>query len=300
MTNDWTEVSINTTTIAGELLSDFLLEEGAKGIVLGEWTPENLSETPSEYTTVKAYMSFDYENLDSLEDKIQKQLKSYSQSGLKVGAKEVLIKKVKEDEWSSSWKKYFHVTPVGENFIIKPLWEDYQKNDKDLVINFDPAMAFGTGTHPSTHLCLEKLEQLSSNLDKNINVLDLGTGSGVLSIALSLLGFKKITAIDIDAVAIKASEENFKINNLEINLFKGELKDCKDIYGLILGNLLSEIIESLANDIYEKLNPNGLFIGAGIVKRKENDVINSLKKVGLELQETKYYDDWVLVLFKKP
>ena len=296
MNNDWTEISINTTTIAGELLSDFLLEEGAKGIVLGEWSPDNLSE----YTTVKAYMPFDYENLDQLEEKILRQLRSYSESGLKTGAKEILIKQVKEDDWANSWKQYFHVTPVGKNFIIKPLWEDYTANDHELIINFDPGMAFGTGTHPSTHLCLEKLEEIAEeNTDKNINILDLGTGSGVLAIAMNLLGFKNITAIDIDSVAVKASQENFKINNLEINLFKGELKDTKDNYDFIAGNLLSEIIESLAGDIYQKLNSQGLFMGAGIVKRKEGDVISSLEKAGLKLIDSKYYDDWVLLLFKK-
>lgn len=295
MNNDWTEISINTTTISGELLSEFLIEEGAKGIVLGEWQPENLSE----YTTVKAYMPFDYEQIDELQEKIQQQLKSYSESGLNTGANEIIINKVKEEDWANSWKKYFHVLHIGKNLVIKPLWEDYQPKENELVINFDPGMAFGTGSHPSTHLCMEKLEELSESLDKNINILDLGTGSGILSITLNLLGFKNITAVDIDGVAVRASEENFKINNLDINLFKGELKDCKGNYDFIAGNLLAEIIESLSSQIPEKLNKGGYFMGSGIIKQKEQHVIDALEKNGLTLLERKYLGDWVLLLFKK-
>lgn len=295
MNNDWTEISINTTTIAGELLSDFLIGEGSKGIVLGEWQPETLSE----YTTVKAYFPFDYEKIDELENKIQTQLKSYSESGLNTGANEVLINKVKEEDWANSWKKYFHVLPIGKNLVIKPLWEDYEPKENELVINFDPGMAFGTGSHPSTQLCMEKLEEIHNIIPKDANILDLGTGSGVLSITMSLLGFKNITAVDIDGVAVRASEENFKINDMSINLFKGELKDCNDSYDFIAGNLLAEIIESLAQQISDKLKPNGYFMGAGIIKHKEESVKQALQNAGLTLLETRYHGDWVLVMFKK-
>lgn len=295
MNNDWTEISINTTIIAGELLADFLIEEGAKGIVLGEWQPESLSQ----YTTVKAYMPFDYEHIDELSVKIQEQLKSYIESGLNTGANEILINKVKEEDWANSWKKYFHVLNIGKRLVIKPLWEDYSPKETDLVINFDPGMAFGTGAHPSTQLCMEKLEELSETLDKNINTLDLGTGSGILSITMNLLGFKNITAVDNDGVAVRASEENFKINNMDINLFKGEIKDCNENYDFIAGNLLAEIIESIADKIADKLKPNGLFMGSGIIKHKENSVKEALERNGLKLLETKYQGDWVLVMFRK-
>ncbi|MFN8576712.1 MAG: 50S ribosomal protein L11 methyltransferase [Candidatus Sericytochromatia bacterium] len=295
MNNDWTEISINTTIIAGELLSEFLIEEGAKGIVLGEWQPDNLSE----YTIVKAYMPFDYEKIDELELKIQEQLKSYSESGLNTGANEVLVNKVKEEDWANSWKKYFHVLHIGKNLVIKPLWEDYSPKENDLVINFDPGMAFGTGAHPSTQLCMEKLEELPEIFNKDINILDLGTGSGILSIVMHLLGYENITAIDNDGVAVRASEENFSFNNMKINLFKGEIKDCTENYDFIAGNLLAEIIESIADKIAEKLNPNGLFMGAGIIKHKEESVKKALEINGLKLIETRYQGDWVLVLYKK-
>lgn len=295
MNNDWTEISINTTTIAGELLSDFLIEEGSKGIVLGEWQPKSVSE----YTTVKAYFPFDYEEINELESKIHQQLKSYSESGLNTGANEIIIKKVKEEDWANSWKKYFHVLHIGKNLVIKPLWEDYQAKDTDLVINFDPGMAFGTGAHPSTYLCMEKLEEIPEILSKEANILDLGTGSGVLAMTLDLLGYKNITAIDIDGVAVRASEENFRINNLNIKLFKGELKDCNATYDFIAGNLLAEIIVNLAEQISHKLNTGGYFMGSGIIKHKENAVKEALEKAGLTLIETRYQGDWVLVMFKK-
>ncbi len=186
MNNDWTEISVNTTTIVGELISEFLLEEGAKGIVLGEWKPNDVSE----YTVVKAYLPEEFD-IKEISQKIQDKLNLYAESGLNVGAREILVKTVKEDDWSDSWKKYFHVTHVGKHLVIKPLWEDYQAQKEDLVINFDPGMAFGTGTHPSTHLCLEKIEEIFTNNNSDYNTLDLGTGSGVLAITMDLLGVKK-------------------------------------------------------------------------------------------------------------
>ncbi len=297
MNNDWAELSINTTTIVSELLSEFLLQEGAKGVVLGEWDPDNISE----YTTLKAYYPEEIPNFKELLLKINEKLLSYQKSGLITGAGEISVKLVKEEDWANSWKKYFHTLRIGKNLVIKPLWEEYQVHGTDIVINFDPGMAFGTGTHPSTQLCMEEIEKLAEKIpDKeSFTVLDLGTGSGILAITLNLLGFKKITAVDIDPVAIKASKENFKINNLNINLFQGELKDCNSTFDFIAGNLLAEIIESIANDLYKKLNKEGIFLGSGIIKQKEKDVISSLLASGFIIKDTRYLGDWAMILAKK-
>jgi ribosomal protein L11 methyltransferase len=294
MNNNWTEVSVSTTTIAGELLSDFLISEGAKGIVLGEWD----SVEKSEYTTVKAYFPEDMHNISLLLEKIHYKLDGYYAAGLNVGEKKISINMVMEEDWANSWKQYFKVMHVGKNLVVKPLWEDYQPKDSDLVINFDPGMAFGTGAHPSTRVCMEELEALAPSVsDKdNFNILDLGTGSGILTLVLSLFGFKKLTAVDIDPVAVRAAAENFRINNLAVNLFLGELKDCHETYDLIAGNLLAEIITGITGEIAAKLNPGGIFMGAGIIKPREDDVTDALTKAGLTVETRKYFDEWVFLL----
>lgn len=291
MYNNWTELSINTTIVAGELLSGVLIEEGAKGIVMGEWQPGDVSE----YTTVKAYFPEDMHNISRLPERIHKKLDDYYSAGINVGSGEISINLVREEDWANSWKQYFHVIQVGRHLVIKPLWEEYQAKEDDLVINFDPGMAFGTGTHPSTRVCMEELEILAPIItDKeNFNILDLGTGSGILTLVLSLFGFKKLTAIDNDPVAVRAAAENFRINNLNVNLFLGELKDCQEQYDLIAGNLLAEIIEDIAPELGKKVKNGGIFLGAGIIKQKENDVIEALSKEGFSIEDRKYLAGWV-------
>lgn len=297
--NDWKEIIINTTVVVGELLSEFLLENGAKGVVLGEWEPEKVSE----YTKVKAYFPFDFDKDSELEEKIQDLFKTYIDSGLNTGAKEITFNTVKEEDWANSWKQYFHTLKIGNHTIIKPLWETYEKKETEIVINFDPGMAFGTGSHPSTKLCMEELEERffhNNEIDKkNYNILDLGTGSGILSIQLALMGFEKITAVDNDIVAVKASEENFKLNDLSIKLLHGSTNVCSDEYDFIAGNILAEIIEMLSEDISKKLKKGGLFMGSGIINHKRQDVINKLTSLGLELIKETNDKDWVMLLFKK-
>lgn len=298
MNNDWKEISISTTTVVGELLSDFLISEGAKGVVLGEWKPDAVSE----YTIVKAYFPQEFDNMIELSNKINGKFDHYKESGLNTGAKEITVTIVKEEDWANSWKQYFHTFKIGDHTIIKPIWEEYEKQPNDIVVNFDPGMAFGTGSHPSTQLCMQEIEErfFDSTTDKETyNILDLGTGSGILAIQFGLLGFKKLTAVDTDPVSVRASRENFRINNLEINLFEGSISQCIGEYDFIAGNLLAEIIEMLSSDIFAKLKKGGIFMGSGIINHKENDVIEKLTSVGLTLKKQKYQGDWVLLIFEK-
>lgn len=299
MDNNWIELSINTTTVVGEIIADFLVELGSKGVVLGEWDPE---QELSQYTKVKAYFPEEIPNITEITEKIIDKLASYKGLDINIGAGEILTKVIKEEDWANSWKQYFHVLRVGEKLVIKPLWEEYDPKEGDLVINIDPGMAFGTGAHPSTQLCMEEIERIfsSQEFDRDTyNILDLGTGSGILAITLNLLGYKKITAVDIDPVAVKASKENFAMNNMNIDLFQGVLDDCNEQYDFIAGNILAEIIESLAVGISQKLKKGGLFMGSGIINHKEKDVIKSLTDAGLTFIDKKYQGDWVLVNFKK-
>jgi len=296
--DEWIEISIETTIIVGELLSTFFEEEGSKGFILGEWD----SEASSENTTVKAYFASDYTDVEGLVQRIKDKLKDYSSFDINIGLGTIKINNVNEEDWEKGWKEFFKTFRIGKNIIIKPSWEDYQKNQDEIVINIDPKMSFGSGTHETTQLCLEEIEILSEQIkDKdNYKILDLGTGTGVLAIALGLFGFKNITAIDIESKAVETSKLNFKMNDLEfINAYQGEIKNCDEKYNLIVGNLLAEIIEEISFEIANKLEDDGLFIGSGIIKRKEEDVVNALQKQGLTLLDKKYKNDWVVINLKK-
>lgn len=288
---NWKEITISTTFKACEIITEFLEEIGIQGITFDREQEQNNA-------FLKGY--FLESELDEAQviNNINNKLDSIKNSGIDIGKKEVIINEVKESDWANDWKQYFEPFRAGKHLVIKPFWlEDFSSQTDDVVINFDPGGFFGSTPHPSTRLCLEEIEELveTSKIQSNSNILDLGSGSGILSLALYSLGIKKITAIDIDPVAIRSSEDNFKINNMDIELFLGDLKDCNDTYDFIAGNLLAETIIELSEQLSEKLNKNGIFIGAGVTRIQEESVINALEKVNIFVENKRYKDEWVLI-----
>lgn len=291
MSNNWQEIAIKTTIKASEALSDFMLEHGSDGVVVDK---NEEDEVVTYYITLKAYFT-EEEDLKPILSAIKPYLEELSKNNIDIGDGEIIVNQIKASDWENDWKQYFEAFKVGKNLVIKPEWAEYDANPEDIIIPFDPGGFFGTTPHPSTRLCLEEIEDIASDIKNpnDFNVLDLGTGSGILSLAIYHLGLKKITAIDIDPVAIRTSEDNFALNNMSIELFLGELKDCKENYDFIAGNLLAEIIEELAQEISEKLNKNGLFIGAGITRQKEDDIEKALEKVGIKIVKKRYAEEWL-------
>lgn len=291
MSNNWQEIAIKTTVKVSEALSEFMLEHGSDGVVIDK---NEEDEVVTYYVTLKAYFT-EKEDLNAIISDLNTYLELLAKNDNDIGSGEVSINQIKSSDWENDWKQYFDAFKVGKNLVIKPTWSEYDTTPEDIIIPFDPGGFFGTTPHPSTRLCLEEIEDIASDIKNpnDFNVLDLGTGSGILSLALYHLGFKKITAIDIDPVAIRTSEDNFALNNMSVELFLGELKDCHEKYDFIAGNLLAEIIEELADEIAEKLNKNGLFIGAGITKQKETDIEKALEKVGIKIIKKRYFEEWL-------
>lgn len=290
---NWIEISIKTTNIVSDMLSEFLSFKGSDAIVVDK--DEN-DEIVSYFITLKAYFTEEFQYLDEVLIELKAQLKKYSDSGLDIGEGQITHKLIKEEDWSN-WQEYFEPFKVGNHLVFKPVWSEYEKQEGDIVIDFDPGGFFGATPHPSTRLCLEEIEEICLNTkDKeNCNILDLGSGSGILSLAFYHMGLKKITAIDIDEIAVSTSEENFKLNNMDIPLSLSEIKDCNDTYDIIAGNLLPEIIEELAEEISQKLNKGGIFIGAGITKEQQDKVIEILEKVGIKSEPKRFFEEWVLL-----
>lgn len=206
---------------------------------------------------------------------------------------------VKEEDWVNNWKKYFKPLEVGKKLVIKPSWEQYSNDNDKLILEIDPGMAFGSGTHESTKLCLVNLEKY---IKPNTEVLDIGCGSGILSIAALLLGARYVFAMDIDPLAVKIAKENIALNNInseKYTVIQGDLLSVRELrdsigkYDLILVNIVADIIISLAPIVKNLLNENGTIICSGIVCEREEDVISALNSHCFEIRDKLHENNWI-------
>ncbi|MBO1910447.1 50S ribosomal protein L11 methyltransferase, partial [Microvirga sp. 3-52] len=220
--------------------------------------------------------------------------------GLNVGRNEIKTSEVDDEDWATAWKKYYHPVKVSGRFTIVPTWEEYNPVASDeLIIELDPGMAFGTGTHPTTVLCIQALEKYIKTDDI---VIDVGTGSGVLSIAAAMLGAKKVEALDLDYVAVKAAMENIELNKVEkiVEVTQGNLLEKVDSKpNLIVANILADVIMSFSADAASILQEDGLFIVSGIIGEKRDEVKDDLVNKGFEIIESVLMEDWVAIIAKK-
>jgi len=309
----WSEIAIHTTNEAVEPISNILHEAGASGVVIedredlfkeredqfGEIYQLNPDDYPEEGVVMKAYLpvtSFLGETVDGIKEAINN-LIIYD---IDLGLNAVSISEVNEEEWATAWKKYYHPVKISERFTIVPTWEHYEPVSSDeLIIELDPGMAFGTGTHPTTVMCIQALEKVVQSGDK---VVDVGTGSGVLSIAAALLGAAKIEALDLDEVAVKSAKLNVKLNKVHsvVNVSQNNLLDgVTEQQDVVVANILAEVIMRFTDDVASILKPGGTFISSGIIQQKKNDVKERLIASGFEIVETILMEDWVAFIAKK-
>lgn len=206
-----------------------------------------------------------------------------------------------EDDYQNSWKKYLFTEKVSKKFVVKPTWREYEKLDEELVIELDPGRAFGTGSHPTTSLVLSFMEEQDF---KNKTVIDIGTGSGILMIAASLLGANNIYGTDIDEFSIEVAEENLMLNNVSkdnFKILKGNLLEVikEEKFDIILCNILPDVLVKVLEDINHIIKDDSIIIFSGIIEDKLDMVINKAKEVGLSLIEVKTLKEWRSILLKK-
>lgn len=205
-------------------------------------------------------------------------------------------KLVDDEDWKDNWKEYFKTVKVTEKIIIKPSWEVFEKeNQDDLIIEIDPGMAFGTGTHATTSLCLKLIEKY---LNKGDFVLDVGCGSGILSIAASLLGAEKTMGVDIDPIAVAIARENVKLNKLQesVDIIQGDLTKgvCFEA-NLIAANLMADLVIMLTEDVAKHLKVNGIYISSGILIEKQFVVAEKIANCHFEIMEILEQDGWCAI-----
>lgn len=310
----WSEIKIHTTQEAIEPVSNILHEAGASGVVIED--PDDLfikegvtlygsiyeldpNDYPEEGVYIKAYLpmnSFLGETVEGIKQAINNLIKY----DIDIGKNAVTITEVNEEEWSTAWKKYYKPVKITDKITIIPTWEEYEKtSDDEMIIELDPGMAFGTGTHPTTVLSIRALEQFVKQGDV---VIDVGSGSGVLSITAAILGAKKVYAYDLDEIAVKSTRINVKLNHVQdrVDVRQNDLlKGVEHQADIIVSNILAEIILQFVEDAYKRLHSGGYFITSGIIKGKKDEVKDELTRVGFKIVDTKEMEDWYLFVAQK-
>ncbi|MFJ7854275.1 50S ribosomal protein L11 methyltransferase [Peribacillus frigoritolerans] len=309
----WSEFAIQTTNEAVEPVSNILHEAGASGVVIedplelvkerenvfGEIYHLNPDDYPDEGVVIKAYLPVNSFLGDTI-DAIKESINNLQLFDIDLGKNVVSISEVNEEEWATAWKKYYNPVKISERFTIVPTWEDYTPVSSDeLIIELDPGMAFGTGTHPTTVMCIQALERTVTPGDL---VVDVGTGSGVLSIAAALLDAKRIQSLDLDEVAVQSAKQNVELNNVQdkVSVSQGNLlDDVNEQADIVVANILAEVIMRFTDDVAKVVKPGGFFIASGIIQTKKQDVKEAIIASGFTVEETILMEDWVAIIAKR-
>ncbi|WP_141506084.1 50S ribosomal protein L11 methyltransferase [Paenibacillus luteus] len=327
----WHEITISTTEEAQEMISNFLHELGAGGVSieesgtlskqrdtsLGQWYQLPLNDIPEGQAVIKGYFGEDTDT-DALIAAIRPRVEELREFDIDPGNVEYTAHVVDDEDWATAWKQYFKPLRISDTLTIKPTWEEYEPGENERIIELDPGMAFGTGTHPTTALCLQTLESVIRGGEE---IIDVGTGSGILAIGACLLGAKSVLALDLDPIAVSSATENVMLNDLseqvEVRLsdLLGVIKEDSAVLekasgsqsigvtvpvDLVVANILAEVILMFVDDVFEALKPNGIYIASGVYKNKETNVEEGLIRSGFEIVEKRRDEEWIAFVARKP
>lgn len=210
---------------------------------------------------------------------------------------EVYTSELNTDSYKDEWKKSFHTTKITENIVVNPSWEEYEQKDNEIVIHIDPAMAFGTGTHETTALCIELLEKYA----RGDSLLDLGCGSGILMLIAKKLGYKKVVGIDIDENCLEVVKDNFLKNDISsgYEVYIGDIKKYNfEKFSVIVSNILVDVLEKILPNIIQSMTDSTYVIFSGILQEKRDSFISYANEYGLELVDEKIKNKWIGLVFK--
>ena len=310
----WTEVLIKVDPQAVEAVTDILYGLGAQGVAIDEpvdvqklredelywdYIDEKLLENDTEETKIMAYFSEEETNLPEKIAVIKEKIRNLTEFGLSIGSGTVELSNVNQEDWESAWKQYFKPVHVTDRIVVKPEWEEYSPQEGEIVIEIDPGMAFGTGTHETTSMCINQIEK---NLKSGDTVIDIGCGSGILSMAAVLLGAQRATGVDLDPVAVRVALENVELNNLQdkIDILHGNLTDViREKADIVVANIMADIILILLEDVREFIKDDGLFISSGIIQEKRAAVEARLLEKNFSIVEVETKGEWCAITAQK-
>ncbi len=296
----WLEITVETEAAAIETVSAIMSEYAEGGVAIYQHVIPDDEDAAYHYdtdrpTTVAAYAPAT-EDGAARRDRIAAALGHLTAFNLaRIGP--VQSREVDEEDWANAWKRFYHPTRFGRRLVIKPSWRDYTSWPDDLVIELDPGMAFGTGLHQTTSMCMALLEDY---IRPDMRVLDQGTGSGILALAAARLGAASITAIDTSEVAVAATRENATRNGLGdvIVAAQGEAAPA-GVYDVVIANIIANVIIALAPAFADALTPGGALIASGIIRGREDDVRAALAAAGLTVERREAKDEWVALVARR-
>lgn len=310
---EWIELIVHTTTAGTDRVSEVLMDAGASGTMIedrsdvpdpakphGIWEiiDPKLLESMPEDVLVHAWFE-ENASLPSLLDGIKGRLAELSSSDDGMGTLLLDMRSVNDQVWTDVWKKYFKPFHAGTHLVVKPTWEPYDPGPEDKIIEIDPGMAFGSGTHETTGMCLSLLEEVITGGEE---VIDVGTGSGILAIGAALLGAGHVLAVDIDPDAVRVAEENVRHNHVEtsVSVQQGDLlKRVSAECDICVANIISDVIIAFAAPLMSHIRPGGLFICSGIVSMRSDEVQQALTDAGYEILRKETRGEWTAFLSRR-
>lgn len=306
----WTEITIKTTTEAVEAVTNILYDMNVGGVSIEDpkdfkfqkkneydwdFVEEEIFNSGYDGVIIKTYITEERDVTDDI-NIIKERINALKEFGIDIGDAIVELSEVDEQDWANEWKNYYKPTKIGEKIVVKPTWEEYEKKEDDLIVELDPGMAFGTGTHETTNMCIQQLEKY---VNENSKVFDIGCGSGILAISAAKLGAEDVLAVDLDEVAVKVSKENVSLNNVDVKVIHGNLMEVvNDKADIVVANIIADIIKILAKDIKNFMKEDAVFISSGIIHKKVDEVKKSLEENGLEIVEIQTLGEWNAIVSK--
>lgn len=307
----WCEISIQTSHEAVELIAEIFRDLGASGVVIedpelvndyitsGKWDYTDIPIAKETKVVVeKAYLPVNGE-LEGRIQTLRQEIKALESRGVNTAPAVLTTAELQDEDWSDTWKQYFHTEKPGERVVIKPTWEEYAPQGDEVVIELDPGAAFGTGTHATTSMCISQLEKL---VKPGMTVFDVGTGSGILSIISAKLGATNIQAVDYDDSVLKIVEENLEQNNVQDIISVAQSDLMQNVHGkaeLVIANIIADIIIRLFDQLDEHLEQGGTLLTSGIIEDRIEDVLTAAEKHGYGVVERLENKGWACITFKR-
>jgi len=308
----WLEVAIIVMDAGSDIMAEVLREKGAVGVSIesvqkreftdnGRWPmgEEQYEQDPKEYMYVKAYYNYDESTNDEIINYVKQRVSEIvlmNIQNIELGECTVSYKLADDKDWANDWKKFFKPMHITSSVVVKPSWEQYEAGNDEIVIEIDPGLAFGTGMHETTRMCMELTEKY---VKEGMSVADVGCGTGILSILAAKYGAENIKAIDLDPICIPVAKQNAIANNVQdqIEVILGDLTDkLKEKVDIVIANIVADPVIAIISDLKKVLKPGGYFLASGIIDTRIQDVLDALKENGLELIEIKKDKVWVAIV----
>jgi ribosomal protein L11 methyltransferase len=323
----WHEVTVRTTEQAAELVSHYMHELGAGGVAieesgtlskqrdtsLGQWYELPLNDIPEGQAVVQAYFTVE-KNVIEIKRRLGESIAESGDYGVDFGEWTIVSKQVDDEDWADAWKKYFKPLRISDRLTVKPTWEDYTAVPGEIVVELDPGMAFGTGTHATTMLSMRALEH---TVQAGEDVIDVGTGSGILAITAIRLGARHVLALDLDPVAVSSALENAELNGLServtvrqsdllqvLTSGDGKVGDPTGLgvrlpVQIVVANILAEIIVLFIEEVFRALRTGGKYVVSGVIEEKREMVEQSLIQSGFTIEKVFSDQGWVAIVAGK-